>query len=227
MKYYLSSYKLGNQENVEILKSLIAPTNNKCAYIPNALDFASDLDRKNMSNQSDIDDLESIGLAVEILDLKKYFGKKSELERKLDDFDVIWVRGGNVFNLRQAYQLSGFDEVLLYYHKSNTSKIYGAYSAGVCVLCPTLKYYAIVDDPSLQTYGEGTNTIWDGLGILDYVVEPHYKSDHPESHLVDKEIEELIESGVGYVALRDGEVIIINLNFACLYIRRQVRRQEF
>lgn len=208
MKYYLSSYKLGNQENVEILKSLIAPTNKKCAYIPNALDFATDLDRKAKSIQNDIMDLKSVGLEVEILDLKDYFGKKSELEAKLEEFDVIWSRGGNVFNLRQAYSLSGFDEILLGYHKSKKDKVYGGYSAGVCVLCPTLKGYAIVDDPNSKPYGEQFETIWEGLGILDYVVEPHYQSDHPESEMIEKEIEKLIELKIYYVALRDGEVII-------------------
>jgi dipeptidase E len=50
----------------------------------------------------------------------------------------------------------------------------------------------------------------DGLGLLDYYLEPHYKSDHPESAAVDKEIAQLKAKKLSYLGLSDGEVLIID-----------------
>lgn len=74
---------------------------------------------------------------------------------------------------------------------------------------PTLRGIHLVDDPNQKPYGEQYQTIWEGLGILDYVIVPHYKSDHPESNDVDKVVEYLIASKTPYKTIRDGEVIII------------------
>lgn len=51
---------------------------------------------------------------------------------------------------------------------------------------------------------------YEGLNILDFIPVPHYKSDHPESHLVDKVIEVLEQRKIKYKPLSDGEVIIMN-----------------
>jgi len=206
MKFYLSSYKLGNE--VAKLKELIPLENKKTAYISNALDFSDDLERRKKSEQSDIEELERLGLDVEIVDLRDYFNKQTELEKKLAGFGVIWVRGGNLFVLRQAMKLSGFDNVLKKLaEKSNI--LYGGYSAGVCVLAPTLKGMEIIDDLNVKPYGDKSKTIWDGLGILHYSVVPHYKSDHPESEKAERVVEYMIENKILFKVLRDGEVIII------------------
>jgi dipeptidase E len=194
MKYYLSSFKIGNNE-----KKLLQMTeggNKRVAFINNALDFATDLVRRNKSDEVDITDLKSLGFIVDILDLKQYFNKSNKLEETLEQYDLIWV-------------LSGFDEIIKKFHRYNKNIVYGGYSAGVCILGPTLKGIHLVDDPSQKPYGEQYHTIWEGLDILDYVIAPHYKSDHPESKDIDKVVEYLIESRVPYKTLRDGEVIII------------------
>jgi dipeptidase E len=92
---------------------------------------------------------------------------------------------------------------------SRTDFLYIAYSAGVCILTNTLKYYAITDDANDFPYAEIKEQIWDGLGILDFIFEPHYDSDHPESASTDKEIKKLIDEKVLFKAYRDGEVLII------------------
>lgn len=207
MKFYLSSYKIGNGKNS--LKNLIPKNNKKTAYISNALDFSNDLERRKKSEQSDIDDLREFDLDIEIVDLRNYFGKKKELENKINQFGVIWVRGGNAFVLRQAMKISGFDEILK--EMINNDKVlYGGYSAGVCVLAPSLKGLELVDDPNVKPYENQNETIWDGLNILNYSVVPHYKSDHSESEKVNSVIKYMIENKIPFKALKDGEVIIIN-----------------
>lgn len=206
MKFYLSSYKLGNE--VAKLKELIPVENKKTAYISNALDFSDDLERRKKSEQSDLEQLKELNLDIEIIDLRNYFNRQSELEEKLAEFSVIWVRGGNLFVLRQAMKLSGFDNILKnLIEKSNI--LYGGYSAGVCVLAPTLKGMELVDDPTAKPYGDKSKVIWDGLGILSYSVIPHYRSDHPESENAEKVVEYMIENKIPFKALKDGEVIII------------------
>lgn len=53
-----------------------------------------------------------VGLEIEKLDLRNYFGKPSDLKPKLLTFGTIWFCGGNAFVLRQAMQLSGFDDII-------------------------------------------------------------------------------------------------------------------
>ncbi len=206
MKFYLSSFRLGNKS-----KELVGlmPDNKKIAYIPNACDFSNiNWNKKNKWEKLDIESLENLGLIVEYLDLKKYFGKVAELRKKLNEFGGIFVRGGNVFILRQAMKLSGFD-IIFKELLNKDNFVYAGYSAGICVLAPNFKALQIVDDPTDKPYKELQETIWEGLGFLDYIILPHYKSDHPESADIDKEVEYCKKNKISYKTLRDGEVIII------------------
>lgn len=207
MKYYLSSYGLGNE--TETLKRLVENTSRNFAYIPNARDFTNvDPERKQQRTEEDVHQLQHIGVEVEVLDLRDYFDKKDELRSKLSSLGGVYISGGNTFILRQAMKLSGFDEVILDM-KERDDFIYAGYSAGVCVLCKSLKYYAITDDATDMPYPQQKEQIWEGLGILDFIFEPHYDSDHPESESTDKEIHELIEDKVLFKAYKDGEVLIM------------------
>ncbi len=202
MHLYLSSFKLGSDPSK--LKNLL-PNNAKAVYISNALDFAKPENQARRQNE-DMDELKQLELNPELLDLRDYFNKETKLRSKLQDIDLIYVSGGNVYDLRQAIQLSGFDTILK--ELQSTNKIYAAYSAGVCVLSPTLKGYETVDSPDNKTYGD-YETIWEGLGLIDWQFTPHFDSDHPESEDVNKEIAYYEERGMKYKALRDGEVIVL------------------
>ncbi len=202
MHLYLSSFKLGDDPSK--LKSLL-PENAKAVYVSNALDFAKPENQARRQNE-DMGDLKQLGLSPELLDLRDYFGKETELRVKLQNIDLICVSGGNVYDLRLAMQLSGFDAILKEFQDAN--KVYAAYSAGVCVLSPTLKGYETVDNPNNKTYGDH-ETIWEGLGLIDWQFAPHFNSDHPESEDVNKEIAYYEAQGIEYKALRDGEVIIM------------------
>jgi dipeptidase E len=206
MKFYLSSFRLGNKAGE--LAGLM-PNNKKIAYIPNACDYSNvDWVKKNRWEKLDIESLEGLGLTVEYLDLKNFFGKTDELRKKLNEFGGIFVRGGNTFILRQAMKLSGFDVIFKELLKRNDF-VYAGYSAGICVLAPDFKALQIVDDPNDRPYQELQKTIWEGLGVLDYIILPHYKSNHPESADIDKEVEYCNKNKIPFKTLRDGEVIII------------------
>lgn len=203
MKFYLSSFKIGNNPNQ--LKNLL-PDNPKAVYISNGLDFAKPESQKK-HEKWDLRELNEIAIAVEHLDLRDYFEKRAQLKSRLQDVDLIYVSGGNVYDLRIAMSLSGFDEILKEFIGMN--KVYGGYSAAVCVLSPTLKGYHIVDNPNLKTYGD-YETIWKGIGLINWQFAPHFDSDHSESEDINKEIAYYEKYGMKYKALRDGEVIILD-----------------
>ncbi len=204
MRFYLSSIGLGRE--IDKLKQML-PKNRLTAYIPNAIDYSSDISRRNKSNGQDMDDLRSVGLEPEILDLRDYFGKEDELKSALKNFGVIWVRGGNVFVLRQAMRLSGFDEII----KSlrDTNLLYGGYSAGICVLSPSIRGLELMDDVSQMPYGREIETVWEGLGLIDFSVIPHYNSDHPEADSAEPIVQYFEKNGITFRTMRDGDVIII------------------
>ncbi|MFA5163202.1 MAG: Type 1 glutamine amidotransferase-like domain-containing protein [Patescibacteria group bacterium] len=205
MKFYLSSYKLGDR--VGELTQLINGLPKRAVYIPNALDFASDLERRQKSEDGDLSELSVLGLGIERVDLRDYFGKKDELKEKLSACGLIYVRGGNVFVLRQAMKLSGFDDILKEISSRN-DLVYGGYSAGACVLAPSLRGAELVDDISVFPYEANDRVIWEGLGLISYAILPHFRSDHPESAAMEKVLEFYISSKIPFVALKDGEVLI-------------------
>lgn len=146
---------------------------------------------------------------MERVDLREYFGKQNELEKKLSEFGVIWVRGGNVFVLLRAMRKSGFDIILNHLAKKDNI-LYGGYSAGICVLAPMLKGIDLVDDPNVCPYEEDTfGDIYKGLGIIEYSIVPHYRSDHPESEKMEEVVGYMREHNIPFKILRDGEVILI------------------
>jgi len=205
MKLYLSSFKVGNKGNK--LAKMIA-SEKKIAVIPNALDCYPDLERRKKSEEEEITSLRALGLKPELLDLRDYFNKGQELRKKLNDFNAVWVRGGNVFVLRVAMKKSGFDKFIKEKVKDKDF-VYAGYSAGTCSLSKSLKGFEIVDDVNaLQDAYPGESVIWDGLSLIDFVFVPHYKSDHPESPAIEKEVEFLKKNDINYKTFRDGEVYV-------------------
>ncbi len=204
MKLYLSSYRLGDDQK-KLIKLFSA--NKKAAVIANAMDFLEKSER-DKSVQQEIDDLTKLGLDSEELDLRDYFDKSKDLNNKLNTYGLIWTRGGNIFILRRAMAQSGFDKLLKDKNK-NPDFVYAGYSAGVCVLSPTLHGFELVDNPHRVPARYKSNVIWNGLGIIDFSIAPHYRSNHPESAVVEKVVKYYTQKRIPFKTLRDGETIIV------------------
>jgi dipeptidase E len=207
MKLYLSSYKLGN--DTEGFKKIVGKTNAKVVVIDNALDFSIDLDRKARSLNSELSDIKSLGFDSEHLDLRCYFNDNDGLFEKLSHFDAVWVMGGNAFILLKAMKQSGFDKVVDELVKKN-KLVYAGYSAALSVISPTLDGAELVDDIDATAEGYDSEIVWDGYGLIDWYPIVHYKSDHPESELVEKELEYVKSKNRKYKTLQDGDTMIIN-----------------
>ena len=81
--------------------------------------------------------------------------------------------------------LSGLDTILRE-RVEDDSFTYAGYSAGACVLSPTLKGIHLADEPEMTPLGYTGEVLWDGLGLIPFCVAPHYRSDHPESPLIEE-----------------------------------------
>src|SRR5689334_9393331 len=180
MHLYLSSFRVGDRR-AELIELMAGRT---VGFVPNAMDHVEPRARSDSNARSRLE-ITSLGLELVELDLREYFGDARRLAERLDDIAGVWVRGGNTFVLRQAMHLSGFDALL--HERVGTDFVYGGYSAGVCVLAPRLEGLQQVDDPSLRPYA-GSDVIWEGVALLDYLILPHYQSDHPESAAIDLEV---------------------------------------
>lgn len=205
MKLFLSSYRLGDKP--EKLLELFSD-NKKIAIISNAMDFVDDLIRAEHIQQS-MSELKALGLSSEEIDLRNYFSRQEELGEMLNNFGAVYVRGGNTFILRRAMAQSGFDTWIKSKIKDQNF-IYAGYSAGICVLSPTLHGLELVDDPDSVPERYNKKIVWEGLNLVDYSLAPHYKSNHPEAGMVDKTVEYFIKQKLPFKTLRDGEIIIEN-----------------
>lgn len=78
------------------------------------------------------------------------------------------------------------------------------------MLTSSLSSAELVDEPNVVPLGYNPTVIWQGLGILPYALAPHYRSDHPESPLIEKMVQSLIDSRSLFKVLRDGEVLVID-----------------
>ncbi|MDP6453446.1 MAG: Type 1 glutamine amidotransferase-like domain-containing protein [SAR202 cluster bacterium] len=202
MKLYLSSFHLGDRakEFADMVSG-----DRRVGVIRNSLDTSTDYERLRRGQEQEFEDLQAIGLNPESIDLREFFENQNDLRGVVDSFDALWVVGGNTFVLRRAMQQSGFDAILL--DKVEDERfVYGGYSAGICVLTPNLDGIHLVDDPDVVPEGYSDETIWEGLGIVPFSIAPHYRSDHPESEMIEKSVEYFIENKIPFIALRDGDV---------------------
>ena len=205
MKLYLSSFKIGDHPK----KMLFSTANDKVAVVQNALDCFSNASKRASHLEREFAELRAIGLVPTELDLREYFSNESALHRVLEGFSYLWVVGGNTFVLRRAFRQSGLDKIILERAKDD-SFVYGGYSAGACVISPSLKGIHLIDEPEIIPEGYANETLWVGLNLYPFCIAPHYNSDHPESAGIEKTVRYYIENKVPFVAIRDGEAITYN-----------------
>jgi dipeptidase E len=175
--------------------------------IANACDSYEDL--RDEAVERELEALESLGFRPREVDLRSYF-ERVVLEKELTGADLVWVRGGNAFMLREALARSGADQLIVEALAADAF-VYGGYSAGVCVLGTDLSIFDTVDDRTEVERAYGYPARTDGLGVTDLVVVPHVNSpDHPESESCSALSANLKRRGIEHTPLRDGDVIIID-----------------
>ena len=206
MRLYLSSYRFGSA--VERLTALIPP-GARVAVVSNSLDLVPEEARRSYARNvhDPLADLADMGFAPFDLDLRRWFGEAAGLERDLADVGLVWTVGGNAFLLRRAMAQSGLDAILQR-RLAEDSLVYGGWSAGACVAGPSLRRIDFMDAPDEVADGYDPAPIYEGLGLVDFVIVPHFASDHPEADAATVAAGWLADQGLAHRTLRDGEAIV-------------------
>lgn len=213
MRLYLSSFRVGN--HADRLLDLLGGKR-RVAVIANAMDAASDEVRRE-SVQRELTSLTELGLECAELDLRDYFTAPDRLATDLREYDAVWLRGGNCFLLRYVLARSGADQLFReLLHKD--AIVYAGYSAGPCVLSPTLQGFQTVDTPDQVEEIYAEPPLWAGLAVLDFTFVPHVASPgHPETDAMQEVIAYLRAEGLAYRTLRDGDVLVVEGDTTHLY----------
>lgn len=206
MRLYLSSHRVGDRAG-----SLLAllGSGKRVAVIANALDGTPDAARADLCGpvHDQLMELAALGLQPEALDLRQFFGKPEALRHRLLTSELVWVLGGNPFVLRRAMRQSGFDDLIVDL-LDHDAIAYGGCSAGAVVAAPTLRGMETMGDPHLVPEGYDSAPAWEGLGLVDVSIVPHFRSGRPESRGAEAAVRHLCGLGLRYRTLRDGEAMV-------------------
>ncbi len=208
MKLYLASWRTGDSFG-ELVR--MAGPGGRVGVIANALDFipADEREAYRRKVHDPIAEFQSFGLDAYDLDLRGYFGRTERLLAALERTRLVWVTGGNAFLLRRAMRRSGFDALapgLIWAGRL----AYGGWSAGACVAGPDLRGLELMDDPHALAKGYDPEPVWEGLGLVEAAIVPHYRSDHPEAEAAEAVAAWMRAQGRPHRTLRDGDVLIQN-----------------
>jgi dipeptidase E len=98
--------------------------------------------------------------------------------------------------------------------------VYAGWSAGACVAGTALQPISLMDDPSVNALGyEPSEPIMEGLGLIEGAIIPHFESNHPESEAAATAVQWSIEHGIKHLALRDGDVLVQDRDYASVLPR--------
>ncbi|MFF5794745.1 Type 1 glutamine amidotransferase-like domain-containing protein [Paeniglutamicibacter sp. NPDC012692] len=210
MRLYLSSYQLG--DHPEAFTGMVRGKK-RGWVIMNAFDGA-DPQMRRSETERQLVNLAGLGLTAHEFDLRTH--DPESLTTEFGEPDFVWVRGGNVFTLRAALARSGADALIVDRLRAD-SMVYAGFSAGGCVLAPSLLGLEECDstDDALLLYGA---VEFDGLNILDRPFVPHLgTSDHPERESLTQVAAAYAQDGKQYWALRDGQALVVDGSSVALF----------
>lgn len=97
---------------------------------------------------------------------------KREIDKVIKETDIVFISGGNTFYLLEKIQQSKSADVIKNYIEKG--KIYIGSSAGSVIAGPDIYPIYRQDDAKKAPHLKG----YDGLGLVDFVVFPHWGSDY-------------------------------------------------
>ncbi|MDX5309923.1 MAG: peptidase E [Rhodococcus sp. (in: high G+C Gram-positive bacteria)] len=205
MRLFLSSYRFGADPGL-----LLGVTRGPCpiAVIANAAD-AWPPRARDSAVASELAPLRALGYEPAEVDLRDHVGSPESLRAALSRFGALWVRGGNTFVLRTRLALCGGDEILTDLVRSGRTA-YAGYSAGACLVTPSLRGLEFSDDPGEADVVCGVPARWDGLGWMDYAIVPHAGDSALADAGVARTLEYLAQQRLPFRALDDDEVIVVD-----------------
>ena len=157
-------------------------------------------------------DLAAAGFDPVDIDLRVFRGDPGQLAARLADLDVLWVAGGNTFDLMRAMQACGLRGALAPLVHAGTL-VYAGYSAGACVAGPDLRGVHLMDPPGDQG---AADVVDETLRLVDIRIVPHWRSGHRLSPAAEAMSSELEGAGLAHRCLEDGQVLLVDNGVARL-----------
>ena len=173
------------------------------------LNFSADRERLERGRNRELGSPAALGLTPSEIDPREHFDRPGGLAALVSRLDALRVVGGNAFVLNCTLRRSGLDAILRSMPRDEF--VYAGYSAGACVLAPTLEGIHLVDDPKVRVAGYPERLPIRSLGLLPLGIAPRRRSDHPDSAQTECAIGYFVRHGMPFVALRDGETWITEL----------------
>lgn len=203
---FLASYRFGLHVD-EFLALTSVASSNRIAIIANATDAWPEAARASAVT-SETRALAALGYEPFEIDLRRFRDHPEELATELDRVGTIWIRGGNTFVLRSQLARCGGDEMIASRVRDERLVLSG-YSAGACVVSPTLRGIESADDPA-DVVATGGEVRWDGLGLIDVAVIPHTGSVLDEFDSARSMVRRYEREKVEYLTLTDEQVIVVD-----------------
>ncbi|MEV5573805.1 Type 1 glutamine amidotransferase-like domain-containing protein [Spirillospora sp. NPDC052269] len=137
--------------------------------------------------------LQRAGLEVELLGLEN--SSQLDVDRALDQAQLVFVCGGYAMHLLEHVQRSGFDETVKQAVREGCLA-YAGISAGAVLAGPDLRTFADPDDP-------GRPATTSGLGLVPFTVLPHRNRGRAERH-------DRLATGQGrFVSINDDQAVTV------------------
>lgn len=151
----------------------------------------------------DLRSLEKQGYTVERYTVS---GKTREsISNKVDDFDIIYMCGGNTFYLLQQLQRTGSLEIIK--NKVEAGKTYIGTSAGSLIASTDITPAERID--SREQAPDLIDT--KGLDLVDFLLMPHWGSEHFRDLYLERRLEKLYTvEHYKYLLLNDNQYVHVN-----------------
>lgn len=206
MRLFLSSYRAGNYAD-KLIEIFGEGAN--VAVITNARDYKTPPKRK-IKVKEVLDFFTDLKMKPVEIDLRKYFTSQVNLANEFENYQAVWLAGGNVFLLRRALKQTGLDKILTDKVRSSAI-VYGGESAGAIIAGPTLMHSEMggdEDSPDFIAEGYKKEVIWNSLQFVDFVPVPHYQDpDYGEE--IEKYIKRLDKASIPHKEMTNDQAIVI------------------
>lgn len=210
MRLFLASQDFGTFAST--LREL-ANTNLKVLMITNARDYRPESYIKELIARKQRL-FKGAGFEAEALDLRRFFREPEKLQSTIETRQpgTIYALGGNAFLLAVAMRLSGMDGLLRDY-LCRDQLVYAGGSAGAMMAAPNLQVYNCdtLPDNSASIVREVYDTppVFDGLGLIDKYIVPHYDVAE-RADAVDYYEQQITQIGGEAILLRDADVYVVD-----------------
>ncbi len=183
-----------SKENIELFKEI--SNGKKVLIIANAAPEGTGnyIARENVKENF-------LSVGAEVVDIKDIDDNNIN---SILDYDVIYCLGGNITHLIELNRKTNFKEIIVNFLKKG---IYIGESAGSMILSNNLKWIYDIKKGTKPKYDVILDS-YDGLGLTNLYIYPHYQKVDESVEQKIKEYEE--KNNIKITRLNDGEIIILS-----------------